>query len=39
MDNICCRNNKCIHYFENMCILQDKLIHLSEDGKCESFKD
>lgn len=38
MDNICCRNDKCIHYFENMCLMQDKLVHLNEYGKCESFK-
>lgn len=39
INNICCRNSNCEYYFENMCLLQDKLIHLSEDGKCESFKD
>jgi len=35
--NLTCKNDKCINYFEDLC-LYGGILFLDEDGKCESFK-
>ena len=35
--NISCNNDKCINYFEDIC-LYGKILFLDECGKCECFK-
>lgn len=35
--NMSCRNNKCVNYFEDMCLC-GKILFLNESGECECFE-